>query len=119
MPVQPLTLTSLRNLDMGKIEEALALHLGRAAADCEDRPADPSPRKIVMTIAVSPQSSPEGNLEDVKAQVFVESRVPSHRTRVYSLGVRRIAGRGATFTFNSDAPDNVNQGTFFEDDRGE
>lgn len=119
MPVQPLTLSSIRNLDMGKIEEALALHLSRAAADCDDRPADPSPRKIVMTIAVSPQASAEGNLEDVKAQVFVKSSVPDHRTRIYSLGVRRLPGRGATFVFNDNSPENVNQGTFLDEEQGE
>jgi hypothetical protein len=116
MPVQALTLETIAGLDMGKVAETMAMHLGRAAADCEDRPHDASPRKVILAITLSPSVDPEGHMEDVKAQFFVESKVPSHRTKVYSMGVRRTPGRGVGLVYNEDSPTNINQGTLYDND---
>jgi hypothetical protein len=116
VPLQTLSLQTLNLLDMGKVAETLAVHLSRAALDCEDRPGDPTPRRVVLSMALSPQTSPEGDLEDVKGQFFVESKVPSHRTKVYSFGVRRTPGRGVALVWNEDSPTNIRQGTMLPDE---
>lgn len=109
------TIDSLKDLDNGKAAEALRRHLRRAAADCEDRPGDSSPRKVQLSIAMVPVMDDQGNCDQVKLRIEASSTVPKHRTRVYSMGLRR----GGMLVFNPDAPDNVNQSTFLNDDESE
>jgi hypothetical protein len=108
MSIKALTLDSLKDLDMGKAFVAFQQHLTRAAADCIDRPGDGKARSVKLEIALVPVIEPDGTCEEVRAQIAVSSKVPIHKTKVYSFGVR---SNGAV-TFNPDSPDNVSQGTF-------
>lgn len=112
MSVHVLTLDSLEKLDMGKANEGFALHLKRAALDCMDRPGDDKERKVVLEIAVKPLMLPDGSCDEVKAQIQVFSKIPNHRTKVYSFGLRR----NGSLVFSEDSPDNVNQTTLMDDD---
>ena len=108
MSAEQFTLESLKEMDGGKAFLAFQRHLQRAAADCLDRPADASPRTVTLKLALKPQIDPEGDCTEVKSQIFVESVVPKHRTKVYSFGLRK----NGILTFNNDSLDNVNQKTF-------
>lgn len=112
MSIHALTLDSLKHLDLGKADAGFKTHLERAARDCMDRPGDDKKRKVILEIAMEPLMLPDGTCDEVKAQIQITSKIPSHRTRVYSFGLRR----NGTLTFNEDSPDNVNQTTMLEDD---
>lgn len=107
-----LTLDSLKDLDSGKAAVAFENHLRRVASDCYDRPADATSRKVTMEIAFTPVMEPDGSCSEVKAQIHVKSSVPTHRTKVYSLGLRP----NGNFVFSEHSPDNINQPTLMDDD---
>lgn len=111
MALQQFTLDALRDLDGGKAAEAFRLHVQRAALDCLDRPADPKPRVVTLQFSVAPVLETDGSCDRVEVQINASSKVPNHRTRVYSFGLRR----NGILVFNPDSPDSVDQGTFLPD----
>lgn len=113
MAIQQLTLDSLKDLDTGKVWQAFQMHLLRAAMDCLDRPADDKPRKVVLEFGLKPLMADDGDCSEVVGQFAIHSKVPTHRTKLYSFGLRRNG-----LVYNPDAPDNVNQATFLEDPEG-
>ena len=112
MSIQQLSLETLRDLDMGKVMEAFNLHIARASRDCMDRPGDSKARSVTLQLALVPVLEPDGSCDQVKAQVHISSKVPTHRTKVYSLGLRR----NGALVFNPDSPDDINQTTLLGDD---
>jgi hypothetical protein len=113
MSVQQFSLRSLEDLDGGKAFAAFQLHLKRAAIDCMDRPADGKPRAVQLKIAFVPVLESDGTCNEVKAQVFATSTVPTHRTKVYSFGLRK----NGVLVFNEDSLESIDQTTMFEDDK--
>jgi hypothetical protein len=111
MAIHQLSLDALDKLDMGKAAEAFRLHLRRAALDCLDRPGDDKPRTVVLKVALKPAMEPDGDCTEVKGQFHVASKVPDHRTKVYSFGLRKNGG----LVFNEDSPESIDQSTMFED----
>jgi hypothetical protein len=111
MSLQQFTLDSLKDLDAGKAMEAFHLHVKRAAVDCLDRPADPKPRVVNLQLSIVPVVEPDGTCDRVDVQIHASSKVPNHRTRVYSFGLRR----NGMLVFNPDSPESVDQGTFLPD----
>jgi len=110
--VKQFTLENLKDLDGGKAAVAFLQHVSRAANDCSDRPGDKTARKVTMEITLLPVMEPGGDCTEVAAQIRVSSTVPKHQTKAYSFGLRR----GGILVFNEDAPDNVNQATFMNED---
>jgi ribosomal protein L30/L7E len=117
MPLHPLSLDTLKDLDMGKAHEAFNVHVRRVAQDCLDRPGDPKPRTVNMQITFIPILDEAADCSEVKAAIQVTSKIPSHRTKVYSFGLRR----NGTLVFSEDSPTNVAQNTIFDglDDEGD
>ena len=111
MPMQQLSLGSLKSLDMGKADEAFQSHLARAADDCRDRPLEAKARKVVLEVALVPRPDPSGDTTEVDVQIQLTSKIPSHRTKVYPMALFRNGAVG----FNPDSPDNPNQATIFND----
>jgi hypothetical protein len=112
MPVCQVSLESLKNLDDGKPMAAFNLHLQRIANDCLDRPADGKERAVTLKVVCKPAMQDDGDCTEVKAQIFVTSSIPTHKTKVYSFGLRR----NGVLVFNPDSLDAVDQSTMFEDD---
>jgi hypothetical protein len=110
VPIVQLTLDSLNRLDFGKANETFQRHLARAAVDCMDRPTDSKPRKVLLQIDLVPVMEQDGDCTEVAAQIQVVSKVPAHRTKVYSLGLRR----NGALVFNEDSPTNIDQTTIFD-----
>jgi len=111
MSIHALTLENLENLDLGKASAAFNLQIKRIAADCLDRPGDGNPRKVTLEIVAKPVTNDDGSCERVKLQIQVTSKIPSYRTRVYDLGLRK----NGVLVFAEDSPENFDQGTLFED----
>jgi hypothetical protein len=112
MSVQQLTLATLEKLDMGKAAAALQEHLKRAAIDCMDRPGDGKARKVTLQFDITPIVTPDLTCDEVHIQIQAASKVPTHRTKVYSCGLRK----NGMLVFNPDSPDNVNQNTLLDGD---
>jgi hypothetical protein len=113
--LKQLTLESLAELDGGKGAAAFMHHLTRAAADCADRPMDGKARVVTLKVELTPvaeEAGPDrGECHEVKLKVSATSTVPTHKTKVYSLGLRNADTLKPMLVFNEDAPDNVNQTT--------
>lgn len=110
MPIRELTLGSLKHLDFGKADEAFKLHLKRATLDCLDRPADDKARTVTLQVELKPILEPGGDCVELNAQMQVTSKMPTHKTKVYSVGPRK----NGSLVFNEDSPSNINQTTFLE-----
>jgi len=112
MPILPLTLENLEHLDLGIANAAFQQHIKRVALDCLDRPGDSSSRKVTMEILIKPELLPDGSCDRVKLQIQIGSKVPTHRTKVYDLGLRK----NGVLAFSEDSPDNFDQTTLFDGD---
>ena len=111
-----LTLTSLAQMDGGRIGEAFQLALKRAISDCEDRPQVGKPREITIKLMVKPVAGPEdATCDQVAMQAVVSDAVPKRQTRVYSARVKH----GGKAAFNDESLDDVNQETFGFEEEGQ
>ena len=110
MGLQAFTLENLENLDLGKASVAFNRQIRRIAEDCLDRPGDVNPRKVTLEIVAKPVTNDDGSCERVKLQIQVASKIPSYRTRVYDLGLRK----NGVLVFSEDSPENIDQTTFFD-----
>jgi hypothetical protein len=114
MPLERLTLESLKLLDAGGVAAVDQL-MSRVALDCLDRPGDTTSRTIDLKMAFKPVIDPDGSCSEVKVQIQAVAKLPSYKTKVRSLGARQMKG-GGMFVFQPDAPDNVNQGSLLPED---
>lgn len=114
MSLKALNLETLAILNDGKVHEAFAQHLKRAALDCYDRPGDPTPRKVSLDFLLVPVVSSDRDVtcEEVKARCQVHSAIPKHRTKIMSLGLKPTG----MLIFNNDSLDSVDQTTFLRDE---
>lgn len=102
-----LTLSALKDLDMGKVDVAFDEHVARALRDIEERPGDQKARRVLLDISFTP-AEPDGNT--VHAEFSMKSSVPVHRTRKYEMAVRRV-GQKSVAVFNPESPVDIHQGT--------
>lgn len=110
-----LTLDSLKDLDYGKVQVAFQRHIERAVADCMDRPGDTSTRKVMLTCLLAPSEDQSGVGDYVDLQCHVVSKLPAHKSRVFQ-GKPRLRGGNAQLMFDTDSPDDVEQGTCGSED---
>ena len=106
-------LETLKDIDGGRIREALDHHIRRAALDCKDRPGDPAARVVTMTIKIVPEIEDDGSCDRCRMAIEFTSKVPNHRSKAIEVGLR---ANGA-LVFNPDSPDNINQSTFMDGDQ--
>lgn len=104
-----LTLTSLKQLEDGKVVLAFDRELARVVRDCVDRPGDATARKVTLTMIVTPDAY-EGVCEAVNSEFRVQSSVPVRRSRPYHM---EVDARGAVLV-NPASPEQVNQHTLDE-----
>lgn len=112
MPLKKFGLDTLKDLEAGKAHQAFNLHMTRAAQDCFDRPGDDKARTVIMQVDIKPVLDDDGSCSEVKAQIQVRSKVPTHRTRVYSFGLHSHGH----LSFNEDDPMDISAPTMFEDE---
>jgi hypothetical protein len=112
MSILQLSLDTLKELDDGKPMAAFNVHLGRIAQDCLDRPGEGKERSVTLKVVTKPVVESDGDCNEVKAQIFVQSSIPTHKTKVYSFGLRR----NGTMVFRPDNLDSIDQATMFGGD---
>lgn len=113
--LRQLTLAQVAEIDDGRIAAAFAQALKRVAQDCDDRPGDDRPRKIVLEMAFMPVLSEDGICDSVKSQCQIKDTIPTRKSRVYDFGLRK----GGLFSYQPMALDNHRQATMFNEDEGE
>lgn len=106
--LRELDLAEVATLDGERIGEAFRQALKRMASDIDDRPGDDRPRKVSLEMALVPEIDESGNCDNVKMQIQVKESIPTRKSRVYDLGIKRTAA-GKCLTFSPDSPDNHNQ----------
>lgn len=108
-----LDLRALGEFDGGRLASAFDLELAKVVHDLSDKPGDTTARKLILQIDFSPVA-PSGVIDDVKVGIQVHAKVPSQKSRTYSMTVRA----GERLMFNDESADNAKQGTLDElDDR--
>lgn len=112
MNLRQLSLETLKELEGGIPAAAFNHHLHRIAVDCMERPADGKERVVNLKLVCKPMLQPDGDCTEVKMQIFVTSSIPTHKTKVYSCGLKR----NGALAFNPDSLDAVDQATFLSDE---
>lgn len=98
---------SLSIMDDGKLNAALVTHLQRASKDCQDRPTEPKVRTVTVNFTFEPVVEQDGDCTEAWMQVKITSKIPDHKSKAYSVGLRR----NNSFVFSEHSLGNVNQGT--------
>jgi hypothetical protein len=94
-----LGLDTLRELDRGKVHRAVDIALLRMQRDVEDRPFEPKPRVVTLSIELTPIVSQDLRLLGVNAQFQIMGKAPNHRSDPY---VMHLSEDGILFN-----PDNL------------
>lgn len=102
-----LDLEGLSLIDQGLVNVMFKHHLLRIARDCADRPGEVGPRQLTLTITAVPVMSQQGELDHVKSDIAMTSKLPNHRTKVYQMRFDKESG----LLFNQSFPSEVDQRT--------
>jgi hypothetical protein len=105
-------LETLLLLDDGIIAKQWDQELQQIALDCDSRALDNRPREITLKLTLTPITDNHGECVEVKSEFDVTSKRPSHRSRAYSMAMRR----GGMLVFNNLSLGNANQQTLDIDD---
>lgn len=98
----PLEFSTLDDLDDGRISAILKQHIQRVASDCDDRPGDPTVRKIVMEFQIKPLMSDGGDCDEVEVHIEIKSKVPTHRSKRIPMTLSKTG-----FKFNRDVAEEL------------
>lgn len=105
MPVkfEALTLESLGTFDE-RIPLLFRKHIVHISQDCANRPADPSPRELVIKISAIPEQNDDGTCESGQLSVTMTSSVPKFKTKPLPV---LVTNQG--FKFNAEIPEELDQ----------
>lgn len=104
------TLQTLSQIDDGAVESAT----DHVVADCLERPGDPRPRKVVITIEFTPHPKPGSTEADqIDVCMVVKEALPNRETCVYQMQPSVDRGKhGLVFSQGEETP-------LFDNERGE
>lgn len=108
MPMVELSLSSMQELDDGRVAAAFIAELKRVVLDCIDRPGDSSARKVQLLFTLTPVIADDGTCESAFGEFKIKSAVPDRKTKGYSFNVNKKGH----LIYSSTSPDNVDQTTF-------
>lgn len=110
----PLDLKSISEVDNGMIGHAVTMELKRATQDIKNRPLLDSPRKVTMTIDITPSHITNGDgskeLDGANFKASVTSSIPKRETGQYHANI----DTGGQCSVNLASPNNANQHTLDE-----
>lgn len=98
-------LGDLQNVSGGELALSFERVLTAQLADCSDRPAVKSPRKITVTMSMTPVVGQEGALADILTEFEVSGKMPVVRTRQISMGLKGARA----LVYNDRSPENRHQ----------
>ena len=106
-----LDLENLKVLDDGRLAAAFEQELKHVVLDLMDRPGDDRERNVTFKTSFKPICGDDGQIESVNVNVQIGSKLPSRKSRVYSMQARK-SQKGPMLVFNEMSLDDVNQNTF-------
>jgi hypothetical protein len=89
MAAQQLSLETVSAVDAGEVARAWNIAVERAIRDCQDRPANPKVRKVVLQVEFMPASGEDGAVDDLDVNFLVQERFPAIMTGVITMRVRK------------------------------
>lgn len=103
-------LSTIANIDGGRVEEALNQAIKRVIADLEDRPGVTEARKVNMQIEFSPVTDEDGMVETAKVAFQIKDSIPTRKSKFVDMQIRK----GQRLAFNDLSEDNIDQRTLDE-----
>lgn len=81
-----LTLTSIGDIDRGRVALAFNHALRMATLDVQDRPADKAKRKVQLTVELTPELDKDsGVLDTIGTEFVIKTTVPVRRSASYPM----------------------------------
>lgn len=108
MPLVQLTISSLEELDNGRVAKAFQAELRRAVEDCMDRPSDKNAREVVLTLKLKPIAVTDGGVTDCEGadgEFHVKSKVPTRKSKSYAFQTNKKGH----LIYSSNNPEDVAQ----------
>jgi hypothetical protein len=103
------TLSSIRDIDRGKIELAINHALKQCVLDIEDRPGDKAKRKVTIQIEMTPQLDKNlAVLDTVAVQFRVATAIPVRQSSIYPM----LPSDDGVVMFQPDSMFDPRQSTF-------
>lgn len=109
MAIEKLKLSTLAQIDDGRIREAFEQALRRCEADCADRPALEEARRVVLTATLTPCLGDDATMESCDVQFQIVDQIPRRRSKVYNMKADESG-----LYFNELSPDDIRQLTLDE-----
>ena len=108
-----LDLTTLKELQGGAVFQQVQKLIAAAVADCENRPGEDRPRKVVIQLEMKPvtrfeeidENHTKRVLDGIKLSLQMDVKCPTRKTIEFDCGV----GENHALTFNPDSPHNHRQ----------
>lgn len=107
-----LRLSTLKDLDLGKIDAAFQRELKLAVEDCKDRPLENKARVVNVAFLLAPDEATDG--DEVKIQAVISSKYPKRTSRVYNMVTTPNGG----LKFHPDLPGDPQESTLFDGEEG-
>ena len=117
----PFTLTTLKELDFGKIPAVFDAAISRCVADCEDRPLDDKNRVVTLKVIMAPKIDAGGSgvsIDGVMLGVEITDSIPKRRTQVYEMKPTKI-GANHGLMFHPEAPEDPDANLLYDKETGE
>jgi len=103
--LQQLSLETLATIDGGRVNLAMNQALRRIAQDLDDRPGESRTRKATLEVIAKPVCGEDGLIDGAKIQIQVKDDVPTRKSKVYDVGVRK----GGMMVYQEMVPDDHRQ----------
>ncbi len=103
-------LSDIEKVDGGLVDAMFTDKLQKALADIKDRPAVKGPRKVTLSVILSPTIDQQGSSFEIDTRFEVKATAPSEQTRRYSMAAIGTDG----LIHNDMSPDQVRQLTIDE-----
>lgn len=111
MALEKFEFKKISTMDGGRIRECFEQALKRCQMDCDDRPGVEEPRKIVMTMVMTPVMSESGALDSCNIAFTIKDSLPDRKSKTYNM---TAAANGQSLLFNEVSPDDAAQLTVDE-----
>lgn len=109
MPAKQLNISTLQELDRGKVAVALNHAIRQCVLDIEDRPADKTARIVEMKVKLTPKLDGDtAALDTVGAQFQVATKLPVRQSIIYPM----LPSNSGALTFQPECPTDPRQASF-------
>lgn len=111
----PFDLTTIADVDGGRIAAAFLEEMRGVVKDCMNRPGDNRPRKIQLEILLTPLIADDGSCESINGEFVLQHKAPSRRSKPVNF----LSTTQGHLKFNPDSAGNAGQRTIFDDGNGD